>query len=167
MKISIIKSLTCAEGFGNPSGHTLLATVLAISFVRFVKTKKRLCTILVTILVLAVALSRLWLGVHYLNQIIYGCLLGFGIAVIIRKMLQSVLRESFLEKQMSIYLPMVSDLRSDDEYHIDRSSRLAVLKQNLWELVICLFLGLILPITIYLFWLNKAIPPLEDKYWAK
>ena len=82
----------CSLGFGNPSGHSMMAALLAValtfSILEFVTGdfKRRvilglLVFPLAIVYFFAMGWSRLTLGVHSLNQIVYGWLLGIWIAI--------------------------------------------------------------------------------------
>ena len=82
----------CSSEFGNPSGHSmtaaLLAVALAFSILELVsgESKRRLILGLLIFPVallyfFAMGLSRLTLGVHSVNQILYGWLWGIWLAV--------------------------------------------------------------------------------------
>ena len=91
---------TC--GYGNPSGHALTSTCLYLSiwynlcqiFDNKIKNETArnilkyflLCVCIV--LFLLIMISRIFLGVHSLNQIIYGSSLGFGIFLLFMPTLQ-------------------------------------------------------------------------------
>ncbi len=67
-----------SEGFAFPSGHTQGAATTFGSLAIWVK--KRWITILSMIIILFVAISRMYLGVHYLTDVIVGAVLGLTIA---------------------------------------------------------------------------------------
>ena len=105
-----------ACGYGNPSGHSLSSTCLYLSLWYTLReinndfiSNKFLCKILNSInLVIAILTfglimsSRLYLGVHSLNQIIFGCTLGFGIFLLFLPILKIYYTEDkFLDKQYS------------------------------------------------------------------
>lgn len=78
--------LSCSPGYGNPSGHAFdsLSVYLSIwhmitdlDFFKRHKSMKYLLLVLILVLVGAIVLSRIYLGVHSVNQIIYGITLGF------------------------------------------------------------------------------------------
>ena len=72
--------LDTATGYSFPSGHTQgFATWSSFFAVKFQKTW---LSILVGILVVSVAVSRLYLGAHYPSDVIVGAALGAGISVL-------------------------------------------------------------------------------------
>lgn len=80
----------CDNGFGNPSGHSFssssfyLSLACIITNISFIKKQnhKIIITIFIylffIIIILLTMFSRLVLGAHSINQVIYGCLLGTG-----------------------------------------------------------------------------------------
>ena len=72
--------LDTATGYAFPSGHTQGFATWSSFFAA--KFKKAWLSILVAILVAAVAISRLYLGAHYPSDVIIGIALGTGIAVL-------------------------------------------------------------------------------------
>ncbi|HRY78572.1 MAG TPA: phosphatase PAP2 family protein [Candidatus Izemoplasmatales bacterium] len=67
-----------ATGFSFPSGHTQgAATVFAATSLR---VKKRWLTIVSSVIIGMVALSRMYLGAHYLTDVLVAAVLGIGIA---------------------------------------------------------------------------------------
>ena len=82
----------CETSYGNPSGHSLIAFYFYLSFAyylcknNFMKYNKSIkIGIYITAFILSVltAFSRLVLGVHSLDQVIYGSL--FGIAFCLKR----------------------------------------------------------------------------------
>lgn len=71
--------LDTATGYSFPSGHTQGFATWSSFFA--VKFKKIWISILVGVLIAAVAFSRLYLGAHYPSDVIVGIALGVGIAV--------------------------------------------------------------------------------------
>jgi len=81
----------CDAGYGNPSGHSFSSTVSYLAFFHLMTDvpwfKKNWTNLIVKgillgltiILVLAIMFSRFYLGVHTLNQLMYGCLCGFSL----------------------------------------------------------------------------------------
>jgi membrane-associated phospholipid phosphatase len=78
----------CTAGFGNPSGHSMFSVMWAFllhlhifeGFITSVFAHVSLYFI-TTPFAFLVAFSRLYVGVHSLNQIVYGSLLGFYLAL--------------------------------------------------------------------------------------
>ena len=81
---------SCNNGFGNPSGHSFTSSLLYLSmahiltnFQFFTKSKSGfVCRVLIfvffVIIICLVLFSRVVLGAHSINQVIYGGLLGSG-----------------------------------------------------------------------------------------
>ncbi len=76
-QIMNIRSET-ANGYSFPSGHTQGAATVFGSLAVWIK--KRWLTIVVSIIIVMVALSRMYLGAHFLSDVIVGGLLGVGIS---------------------------------------------------------------------------------------
>lgn len=76
----LTESLDGATGTSFPSGHvqnlTALATITSLTF------KKKWITITSIILIILVAISRLYLGVHFPGDVVIGIFLGFSITVL-------------------------------------------------------------------------------------
>ncbi len=70
--------LTQASGFSMPSLHTAFCFSIWPFLHRIFPTKK--LQILGKIVILTIALSRLYLGVHYLSDLIFGGIIGYAIA---------------------------------------------------------------------------------------
>lgn len=67
-----------ATGYAFPSGHTQGAATLFTSFAIWLK--KKWITVSSTLIIVMVALSRMYLGAHYLSDVIVGGFLGVGIS---------------------------------------------------------------------------------------
>ena len=87
--------ITCEPGYGNPSGHSFQFTsnllAFAQMFIDLFKLRKKFCIIIYVIcgiLILSINFSRIVLGVHSLNQVIFGDTLGFTVYFIICKIIQ-------------------------------------------------------------------------------
>jgi len=76
-RIAAIRQHT-AGGYSFPSGHTQGAASIFSSLAIWMK--KRWLTILSAVIIVLVAISRMYLGVHYLSDVIVGGLLGVGIS---------------------------------------------------------------------------------------
>jgi undecaprenyl-diphosphatase len=89
-------------GYGNPSGHSLSSTCLYLSFwyifsqsfdtsikmEKYKKVLKYLILVSCIFLFLFIMISRLYLGVHSLNQIIFGSSIGLGLFLLFLPTLQ-------------------------------------------------------------------------------
>lgn len=68
-----------SEGYSFPSGHTQGSATVFGSLAYWMK--KRWITIVSIIIIVMVAISRMYLGVHYFTDVVVGGLLGIGIAI--------------------------------------------------------------------------------------
>ena len=83
-KISPI--INCDMGYGNPSGHSLVSTVTYLGLWKLLQknriNKKRMNSLtilsIMIVIIFLIMFSRIFGGVHNLNQILFGFLLGFG-----------------------------------------------------------------------------------------
>ena len=82
----------CDGGFGNPSGHALVSTfiyltlfhyLIKIKYINENKLLKFLFGFLFSLLTLLVFISRYILGLHSLNQIIFGAFIGLWLFILI------------------------------------------------------------------------------------
>jgi membrane-associated phospholipid phosphatase len=80
--------IECNGGYGNPSGHSISNTSIYLSMAYFLSNyklfkKSKLSKIIIYIcflfLIFNIIFSRLYLGVHSINQVIYGFLIGLCI----------------------------------------------------------------------------------------
>lgn len=98
---SEILALTDAMGRSMPSNHAFCATVLTIFLCYFILlfTQKKWVKGLViscgTVFVLLVGLSRMYLGVHYLTDIVAGVMIGVCVSFIGIMLYQRWVRKSF------------------------------------------------------------------------
>ena len=78
----------CDGGFGNPSGHALVSCYAYLMLKNYIinhkyfndrQILKVLVTLIFWLMILLVILSRIILGLHSINQMIYGSLLGIWI----------------------------------------------------------------------------------------
>ncbi len=79
-----VEAIECAAGYGNPSGHGVIVpgVYIALWLILGPATRRVLaiylaCTFLLWALIVFVFFARIYLGVHSLNQILYGTLFGF------------------------------------------------------------------------------------------
>ena len=94
--ITLFKGI-CDGGFGNPSGHSISSVYLySTLYVYLIETKilekkfiiKCLLFIFFATFVILVILSRLILGIHSINQVIYGFALGLFTSLLVVKILK-------------------------------------------------------------------------------
>ncbi|QFU81318.1 phosphatase PAP2 family protein [Natronorubrum aibiense] len=79
------------EGYGFPSGHAFAATVVYGGLLSMSDRAREPWTVVgVVALVVAVSLSRVVLGVHYLGDVIVGMLLGVGFVVAMNRLTRGV-----------------------------------------------------------------------------
>jgi membrane-associated phospholipid phosphatase len=83
--------LSCNGGFGNPSGHSMRSAAIYLAFAHLITDKnftssRSLNVIWKSIifsisigLIIGIMLSRVYLGAHSINQIIFGSLLGIAL----------------------------------------------------------------------------------------
>jgi membrane-associated phospholipid phosphatase len=83
----------CPTDFGNPSGHSFIFVALYEPlFTDFIGAgTKKIAIIVWVIIVPLLMISRMYLGDHSLDQIIFGALLGITFLVIYRFKLQYIL----------------------------------------------------------------------------
>lgn len=76
--------LSDASSFSTPSGHSQTSAALFGYLAWFVADKRRgrLWGVLLALLILMIALSRVYLGVHFLGDIIWGLAVGLGLAAL-------------------------------------------------------------------------------------
>lgn len=74
---------TCYTEYGSPSGHSMLAIVLLEFLVRFLSRKSKIVAkysaifyFFVLMLELLVMFSRVYLGMHSINQVLFGFMVG-------------------------------------------------------------------------------------------
>ena len=87
---AILPIVNCDMGYGNPSGHTLVSTVTYLGLWKLLqknRIKKRKWTSLtilfcMILMILSIIFTRIIGGVHNLNQILFGFLLGLGMYLI-------------------------------------------------------------------------------------
>jgi membrane-associated phospholipid phosphatase len=86
-------NLSCDGSFGNPSGHSMCSAAVYLAFTHIITDHKyfsdnylrkllRFSIFLIFIgLILAIMISRVYIGAHSFNQILFGSLLGIAIYV--------------------------------------------------------------------------------------
>ena len=82
--------IVCESGYGNPSGHSFQFTSNLLAFVQMFidlfhlnKKYSSIIYIISALFILSINFSRIILGVHSINQVIYGDTLGFTVYFII------------------------------------------------------------------------------------
>jgi membrane-associated phospholipid phosphatase len=108
--------ITCEAGYGNPSGHSFRFTSNLLAFVQMFidlyQLNKKYSIIIYTfsaILILSINFSRIILGVHSINQVIYGDTLGFTVYFIIFHIIEPHKKDInkfyniFLDKKFHIF----------------------------------------------------------------
>lgn len=159
--------LTCvrpdtATGYSFPSGHT--QTFSTVGTALAAKIKKVWVTILVGVLICLVAFSRIYLGAHYLSDVIVGAALGITLALAIGKMYDKFENKTKLYKYtalaltpFAIYFLIVADLLYADFFKVYGmliglvfavmiEEKFAPLEYNVswWKKVIRVILGIII-----------------------
>jgi len=78
-----VKVYDCETGFGNPSGHSIVAVSFYLTVAKIIQKKifftkkiKKVFNFLTVVFILLITLSRLALGAHSLNQILFGSFIG-------------------------------------------------------------------------------------------
>ena len=74
-----VKPLSTESSFGIPSGHAMMSTIFYGRMALWLK--KKWLTIFIAAIILLIGLSRLYLGVHFLSDVLAG--LAFGISFLI------------------------------------------------------------------------------------
>ena len=101
----------CEGGFGNPSGHSFESTSMFLSFsqliIDFLELGKKPSIIIysvVAFLILLINFSRVILGAHSFNQVIFGDTIGFTIYFIIFQIIKPHLRKGkiFFERFLNV-----------------------------------------------------------------
>lgn len=91
------KRLTTATGYSFPSGHTTTASSFYTGV--FSSFKKQIITVICLILIILVALSRLYLGVHWPIDVFGGLILGVGLTLLFYNKIYDLTnkKESFIK----------------------------------------------------------------------
>lgn len=76
------------RGYSFPSGHT--GSSFAVSFILYVLMGEKKGLIFL-ILAGLIGLSRIYIGVHYLSDVIFGAILGIGIGILSMKIVYEVM----------------------------------------------------------------------------
>jgi membrane-associated phospholipid phosphatase len=89
----------CPTDFGNPSGHSFIAFAMYEPLLSdFLGTgKQRLYLFVWGFIAVLVVISRMYLGAHSFDQVVYGSLIGLSFLVIYRFWLQEFLYDTYRE----------------------------------------------------------------------
>lgn len=89
----------CPKDFGNPSGHSFAVALLYEPIVSdsIGYGKYRPWTLVLVLLAIMVPISRMYLGVHSANQILFGLTLGLCFLILYKYVYQKALYELFWE----------------------------------------------------------------------
>jgi membrane-associated phospholipid phosphatase len=71
-----------AKGYSCPSGHSAMSSSVLGGLAYLVRRKKALCIFLIC-LVLLIGFSRMWLGVHTPQDVVFGLLIGLSLIFIV------------------------------------------------------------------------------------
>lgn len=97
-----------ATGYSFPSGHTQSATTFWVVLMNNIK--QRWLYYLGTIMIVLVAVSRLYLGVHWPKDVIAAIFVGLVLGLIGEYIYKSVERLKYLGVLLWIYIPILSSL---------------------------------------------------------
>lgn len=112
----------CEGGYGNPSGHSFVSFVTYLTLLhyilntKYVKNRNNLKYLLIFVFVFAastVAYSRIIVGAHSINQVIFGSLLGIWMFLIttyvfkLEKMPIKVYKKYFKEKKYIAFITII------------------------------------------------------------
>lgn len=82
-----LHSLIIEHSFSFPSGHAYSAATVygLLTYILYKKYKNKFILIFGTLFILLISYSRLYLGVHYLHDVIFGIVLGlFWLSLVIK-----------------------------------------------------------------------------------
>lgn len=96
MDDAAIYPLSCEGGFGNPSNHATCATCFYLTLYeltinnseRLLPASKLKLKQFMILLITCICVSRIFLGVHSINQVLLGCCVGFAVYYILFRILQ-------------------------------------------------------------------------------
>lgn len=81
-------------GYGFPSGHSQNSTVLWMGL--YLSFKKRYLILISSILIILISISRLYLGLHFLFDVLGGILIGILIILIFYKYIERLIEKYFI-----------------------------------------------------------------------
>lgn len=96
-----IQDMIVFHGYSFPSGHSMnnmaFFAIISIVIIKYSKNTilKVLCSILCYLTVIVIGISRVYLGAHYVSDVLSGFILGFCIAIVV-----SYLYENYIEEQI-------------------------------------------------------------------
>lgn len=112
-------------GYSMPSGHTQSSSTVFFGLAYFFK--KKYLWIMATIIVSLVALSRMYIGVHYLSDVLVGGLLGIGLVFGIDYLLNKIKNPSVIYLSLTwislgvliimIVIQIIRGLNGSEIYH--------------------------------------------------
>lgn len=91
-------SLTGATGYSFPSGHTQRAVSTYSTLYLGCKKKHPIIQTILIVLIVLTAFSRLYLGVHTLQDVLVGVVVGLGVLFILNKLAKAVEKNPNLDK---------------------------------------------------------------------
>ncbi len=112
-----IVQLGTGSGFSFPSSHAVCVSILAVFLCYFVfmKAKKKwtkpLTVVLASITILLVCLSRMYLGLHFLTDVMAGVVVGVLVSVI-----TILLYEKFIDKWLSKFKIFQKKEKKDEKW---------------------------------------------------
>ncbi|MBZ6008043.1 phosphatase PAP2 family protein [Leuconostoc gelidum subsp. aenigmaticum] len=89
-----IPQLLSEHGYSFPSGHTMIAILLYGTLIIIIQTRmqnsllKYIAVIMLSILIIAIPTSRIYVNVHYPSDILAGLALGYGLLIISQHLFQ-------------------------------------------------------------------------------
>lgn len=78
-----VKPLSVEGSFGIPSGHAMMSTIFYGRVAVFVR--KRWVTVLSSLTILLIGISRIYLGVHFLSDVVAGYCFGIGLLLVLNR----------------------------------------------------------------------------------
>ncbi|NLL24802.1 MAG: phosphatase PAP2 family protein [Spirochaetales bacterium] len=104
------KRMGTATGYSFPSGHTTTAASFYTSLALLLK--KRICSIIAAIMIVLVGVSRLYLGVHWPNDVFAGLLIGVSISFLLYRWSLQLFEDRMRLVRFSIRYGLIATLAS-------------------------------------------------------